>query len=269
MRKNCLLIGCTIIVGVLAGLLMSACTGGKKSAETDGVKAEGAGKEKLKENQPADSVAAENEPVKVDDKNGLTLYYPRFSRIELVTGKRPSEKNDSVIMIASAAFTSKLLDDFNPENIVGNYVSAGDFHEGAKDPRITGAFYYFNGHFRFSYKDLEENMKKAKAYKGSAFSQEMLIHEGEIVPHVRPDDNVNEFRALAMVGGRLAVIDSQGEVKFGDFLKKMVQIGVREALYMDMGAGWNYSWYRQPDGKVKEIHSFPTPYATNWLTFYK
>ena len=49
---------------------------------------------------------------------------------------------------------------------------------------------------------------------------------------------------------------------------------VTHALYLDMGRGWNYAWFRNEDGKVKEI--FPESklapsykYRTNWITFYK
>ena len=45
-------------------------------------------------------------------------------------------------------------------------------------------------------------------------------------------------------------------------------IGVKEAIYCDMGTGWNYSWYRDYDGSVKEIFHTPGRYTTNWVTFY-
>ena len=49
---------------------------------------------------------------------------------------------------------------------------------------------------------------------------------------------------------------------------------VTHALYLDMGSGWNYAWYRDVGNQVKEI--FPESklapsfrYRTNWITFYK
>ena len=49
---------------------------------------------------------------------------------------------------------------------------------------------------------------------------------------------------------------------------------VTHALYLDMGRGWNYAWFRDEDGKVKEIFSesklAPSyKYRTNWITFNK
>ena len=49
----------------------------------------------------------------------------------------------------------------------------------------------------------------------------------------------------------------------------LLDAGMSEALYMDMGPGWNYSWYREfPDSSVTWIHSVSLPSATNWLVFY-
>ena len=61
---------------------------------------------------------------------------------------------------------------------------------------------------------------------------------------------------------------------YESFVKSMVDIKVKNALYLDMGSGWNYAWYRDKNGKVKEL--FPASklspaykYRTNWVTFYK
>ena len=58
------------------------------------------------------------------------------------------------------------------------------------------------------------------------------------------------------------------------FVKCLSAYKVTHALYLDMGRGWNYAWYQDEEGKVKEI--FPESklapsykYRTNWITFYK
>jgi len=43
--------------------------------------------------------------------------------------------------------------------------------------------------------------------------------------------------------------------------------GVQEAIYLDMGSGWNYSWWRDNTGSAHEIHNRRIVYATNWITF--
>ncbi len=59
-------------------------------------------------------------------------------------------------------------------------------------------------------------------------------------------------------------------------LDMIIAVGykVTHALYLDMGRGWNYAWFRNEDRKVKEIFSesklAPSyKYRTNWITFYK
>ena len=65
------------------------------------------------------------------------------------------------------------------------------------------------------------------------------------------------------------MIDSDGFVNFTDFINNLVQAGVSNAIYMDMGEGWNYSWWRHSNGEAVEIHETPSSYTTNWVTFYK
>ncbi len=58
------------------------------------------------------------------------------------------------------------------------------------------------------------------------------------------------------------------------FVKCLCAYKVTHALYLDMSRGWNYAWYQDKEGKVKEI--FPESklapsykYRTNWITFNK
>lgn len=58
-------------------------------------------------------------------------------------------------------------------------------------------------------------------------------------------------------------------MKFADFKKALLYIGVTEALYLDMGTGLNYSWWRDETGEAHEIYPQVHDYTTNWMTFYK
>ena len=49
----------------------------------------------------------------------------------------------------------------------------------------------------------------------------------------------------------------------------LVNIGVSEAIYLDMGTGWNYAWYRINDETIVGLHPKVHDYCTNWITFYK
>ena len=57
---------------------------------------------------------------------------------------------------------------------------------------------------------------------------------------------------------------------FGSFIQLLLNAGMYDALYMDMGPGWNYSWYREyAGGEATYIHSATLGSATNWLVFHK
>lgn len=207
--------------------------------------------------------------VEIVDTCGLRIYYPKYSRIDLVCGEMPKMEDKSVIMFAEAAFTGKLLDTFQHTNIAGDHVSNGIRHKGYTCKRNNGAFVWYDGHADFIHQNYSPAFDKAAQKGGCGFAQEMMIHDGKRVKHTRPDSNQNEFRALCLIDGKVAVADSNGFVRFGDFIDNLLKAGATEALYLDMGPGWNYSWYRDEHGNPVEIHSTPTSYATNWITFYK
>ena len=56
---------------------------------------------------------------------------------------------------------------------------------------------------------------------------------------------------------------------FDAFLAELLRLGVTNALYMDMGAGWNYSWYRGAAGNVVTLFGLPVPWSHNWIVFQK
>lgn len=229
---------------------------------------------------PIDIVVENNTvPVEIVDTCGLRVYFPNYSKIDLVCGTMPSKDDESVIMFAEAAFTGELLDGFSHKNISSSHVSNGEYHSGYLCKRSRGVFAYYNGEPHFVYqggfqkvpwpKYMESALRTAAHEDGCGFAQEIMIHEGRKTPHTRPDGNTNEFRALCLVDDKVAIVDSQGAMKFGDFIDNLLKAGATDALYLDMGSGWNYSWYRDANGHPVEIHPSPTKYATNWITFYR
>ena len=69
--------------------------------------------------------------------------------------------------------------------------------------------------------------------------------------------------------GKVCVIDGKMPMTFGTFKKLLATYGAKEALYLDMGTGWNHSWYRDESGNAVDVFPYSHPYCTNWLTFYK
>ena len=75
---------------------------------------------------------------------------------------------------------------------------------------------------------------------------------------------------LLMKPGRQERVDAAESMPFGQFIQLLQQAGAYDAIYMDMGPGWNYSWYREyADSAATFIHSWAIGSATNWLVFHQ
>ena len=204
------------------------------------------------------------------DVDGLIVLCPQYSKIELVCGTMPSKEDESVLLVVEAAYTGDTLNEFKHENIAGGHVSGGKRYKGYKCKNNSGAFVYYNDSWKFLYDDYSSELDKAAANGGCGFAQEIIIHNGKIMETKRKDFGRNQYRALCEHDGKLCVIESKNIISFGDFKQKLKTLGVKHAIYLDMGAGWNYAWYR--DGKkVIELNPIGSnsKYCTNWITFFK
>lgn len=212
--------------------------------------------------------------VVVDTIDSLIVYYPNFSKIDLVCGNMPVKEDTNVVFCAAAAFTGTYMEEFRHTNVAGDHVSGGKRYAGYECRVNTGCFvYYGENKWDFVYGEYSSYLDRAAQAGGMGYAQVMMINKGEIKQtyrvNPRSTKDVNEFRALCELNGKLCVIDSNGFINFIDFVKKLAQVGVNNAIYMDMGEGWNYSWWRHSDGTAVEIHEIPCAYTTNWITFYK
>ena len=248
------------IILVLAIILLSCCTRTPQHAIN-----------KNQINMPIPVM--QGSPVEIDDTtvSGLRVYYPLFSRIDLVCGKMPAKSDTNVIFCAEAAFTHALLEKFFHSNIDGDHVSGGKRYEGAECFDNSGAFAWYNDStWEFVHGEYDELLDSVAAASGMGFGQAIIIYNGE---SIRPlwREGVHEYRALCEKDGRLCIVDSRGEVDYEDFVKMLEQFSPCHALYLDMGAGWNHSWWRDGKGQVIEIHPKATKsrYCTNWITFYR
>ena len=208
----------------------------------------------------------------VETTANLNIYYPEYTRIDLVCGKMPTAAQKDVEFCCEAAFTGELLNAFKHSNIADNHICSGVMMKGYRCRANTGGFVWGGGKWKF--------MQKAD-YPTSAngwnmgFCQILLIQDGTIRPiEAKMRRSRNIFRALCEKDGRLCVIEARKVMSCEAFVNCLKTYGVTNALYMDMGKGWNYAWYRDKDGKVTEI--FPKSktassykYRTNWLTFYE
>ena len=220
-----------------------------------------------------DTISLQGPTVTTDKTSvkGLVVYYPHFSRIDLVCGKMPSQQDTGIVFCAEAAFTHELLDEFAHSNIDGDHVSGGKRYTGAQCKDNSGAFaWYGDNYWEFVNGEYDSMLDSVAAAGGMGFGQAIIIHNGE---SIRPlwRDGVNQYRALCEKDGRLCIVDSRDEVEYEDFVNMLEQFSPRHALYLDMGTGWNHSWWRDGKGIAFDIHPKiqKSRYCTNWITFYK
>lgn len=190
-------------------------------------------------------------------------------KMNMVCGEIPSPEDDSIVMAFAGAFTGTEFDKGH-SNVAGDHVAGGTRFKGYRCKRNTGAYTWsIKSGPRFFYKDYSSALDKAAKEGGMGFAQEMMIHDGAKVPTTRPLGNKNVFRALCLDSdNHLALYESQGIVTFGNFIDALLSQGVKEALYTDMGQGWNYCFYRvnQSEKTPNYLHSTSLPYASNFIT---
>lgn len=223
-----------------------------------------------------------NEAIKVSDSDyeqivpleGTTIYktdtfyvfFPEYSHIDLEYGKRPKKSDKSITWCSGAAFQHDIQLGFSDDNIEGYHASKGVYSDSPYVKDGFGAVTFSDGSFAFEFDDPESAMKEAADKGGSGFMQYRMIKDGKLandftMPRVR------SYRVIAELNGSLCIIDSIEMMHFGDFLEKLEELHVTNALYMDMGAGWNYSWYRKETGRVKTLFGLKVPWSHNWVVF--
>lgn len=224
--------------------------------------------------QDAESVSdvAQTEECYVEKQttDSLIILIPKYSRIDLVCGEMPSQSDSNVILTAEAAYTGECLKEFKHSNIAGHHVSNGELYKGYKCKSNTGAFVYYNDTWKFLYEEYYSELVKAEESEdGMGFGQEMIIHNGKRKETVRPCKDTNVYRALCEINNRLCIVESKNRIPFGKFCKLLVKAGATNAIYLDMGVGWNHAWYRPSANELIELHPKKHSYCTNWITFYK
>ena len=210
--------------------------------------------------------------VTVETTVNLNVYYPDYTKIDLICGQMPKSSEKDVEFCCEAAFTGELLNEFKHTNIADNHICNGEMKKGYRCKANTGGFVWGKGKWKF--------MRKAD-YPTTAngwnmgFCQLLIINDGITRPiGAKMKNNRTIYRALCEKDGKLCIIESKKVMTYEFFVKCLSAYKVSYALYLDMGRGWNYAWYRNKGGKVKDI--FPESklapsykYRTNWITFYK
>ena len=210
--------------------------------------------------------------VTIETTANLNVYYPEYTRIGLVCGQMPKAADKSVEFCCEAAFTGELLNEFKHFNIADNHICNGVMKKGYRCKANTGGFVWGKGKWKF--------MRKADFPNDAngwnmGFCQLLIIKDGVARPiGAKMKNNRAVYRALCEKNGKLCIVEGKKVMTYESFVNCLKAYKVTHALYLDMGSGWNYAWYRDKDWKV--VERFPESkrspsykYRTNWIAFYK
>jgi len=208
----------------------------------------------------------------IETTTNLYVYYPEYTKIDLVCGQMPKSSQKDVEFCCEAAFTGELLNEFKHSNIADSHICNGAMKKGYRCKANTGGFVWGKGKWKFMRK---VDYPTSTNGWNMGFCQLLIIKDDAVRPiGAKMKNNRNIYRALCEKNGKLCIIESKKVMTYEFFVKCLSSYKVTQALYLDMGRGWNYAWYRNKEGKVKEI--FPESklapsykYRTNWITFYK
>ena len=229
---------------------------------------------KIIENEKLDTITEQEVQynIQIDTIPNLYIFYPKYTSIDLVVNKMPSYKDAKVLFCCSASFTGELLHHFKHSNIAGNHVSSGMFYRGYSCKPNTGCFVFYENRWKFLLHNYRDELSQAARLKGMGFGQNMIIYDYVTQPSFRKLSSRFVYRALCEFNDRLCIIETSKVVTYQDFISYLEDLKVRHALYLDMGSGWNYAWYRDNRNNIKHLHACPKPqndFRTNWITFKK
>ena len=226
----------------------------------------------LPESIDATEMAVENilpgEQTMVYHTGPAYVIFPAYTEVAHVSKDRPSKSDESITWCSGAAFQHAIRLGFTHENVDGDHADSGVFYESPYNKDSFAAFTFADGQYGFEFEHPSEAIRKAAEAGGSGFMQFGVIRDGQNIMNInRP--RARCYRVLAELNGNLCIIDSVNMTHFEEFMEELLRLGVSNALYMDMGAGWNYSWMRDAADRVITLFQLPVPWSHNWVVFRK
>lgn len=210
----------------------------------------------------------------VDDRNvivcetdDLYIFFPLYHDIRFIAGSRPSKADEENVMVIPTAFHHNAFElGYSVENIEGIFVDEGSLYRGG-NLASAGAFTYVDGTGEiWSEDEAKEALDVAAKEGGSGYQQFVMLKDGEVI-YMRKGRVC--YRTVAIWKDRVCVVATKRKTLYAEFLDMLKDLGIEDAIYCDVGTGWNYSWYRTNDGGTKDLFGIPWPFSHAWLVFKK
>ncbi len=182
---------------------------------------------------------------------------------------RPKRDDANILLCIPAAFTGTY------GGICGFYASHGVLgNQNRLDKKIGGGIELAGGSARIFDTGRGASLspefgEKLKTQKESFFQQFQIVKSGKAEGF--SDRSSCQRRCIAtMNDGRLFVIESADSVTFDEFGNDLVNLGVQDAIYTDMGP-WSEGWYRDAKGALVTIGNSRsmTGKQSNWFVLRK
>jgi len=196
----------------------------------------------------------------------MIIHYKTFGlKIQLNNIRPVFDKN--TFLCVPAAFTSR------QQTVDGYFMKEGILINKTINNEING-FIMFNEQEIIidSIKYLTANhlkIEKDKSY--NIFQQFLLVKKSKLIKCEKFGEKINTRRAIVKYpDGDIFIVESHRQMTILEFQKALVEIGVEDALYLDMGT-FSEGWYKSSDCekiKIGELFS-NTNMQTNWLTYEK
>jgi hypothetical protein len=218
-------------------------------------------------NYGTDNVELSVESKKAKSGNTYTIFLKKELKM-LYTLKRPNKNDKSILLCIPAAFT-----DLANLNVDGLSIENGTVTNRKVNYTLGGAIKIINGDCEIfptnKGKLLNDSLiKQLTSRKASLFQQIQLIERSSGAKF----KDKKEFQRRAIVklkGNKTAVIESFEHITLEAFTRDLLELGVTDALYTDMGS-WDEGWYRKGN-EIKTIGRLRTQTGkqSNWVIFKK
>lgn len=197
--------------------------------------------------------------------HAYTVFHQKNPHIRF-TLTRPSIAESKIVLAVAGTYTS-------PQNTVEGFVVLdGKIIQSRERQGWDAAAIFKNGTVEIiqtnNGRDLTKNKLQEIAEQGASLIQGHLLVMDSLAQSFKIQP-LHRRRALAIRENSPVIIESNGILDLNEFANDLVQLGVKRAMNLDMGA-WSEGWYRDPrTAKIITIglQNYATDRQSNWIIF--